>query len=124
MDALPLTSNGKLARNELPAPSEHNALARSGFVAPQTPTEKRLAEIVTRVLGTTQIGVNDNFFMMGGHSLLGTQVVMRARDDFDVELTLRHLFGAPTVGKLAAVIEQLVIEKIEKMSEAELRAAS
>ncbi len=124
LEALPLTTSGKLARKELPAPDDKNTLGRSGFVAPRSPTEKRLAEIVCVVLGTAQIGIDDNFFTMGGHSLLGTQVVMRAREDFDVDLTLRHLFGAPTVGKLAAVIERLVVEKIEAMTESELRAAS
>jgi acyl carrier protein len=126
IDTLPLTTSGKIDRKSLPAPTANNALGQNGYRAPQTPTELRLVEIVAGVLGTAQIGADDNFFMMGGHSLLGTQVVMRAREDFDVDLTLRHLFGAPTVAKLAAVIERLAFEKVEAMSEAEaeLKAAS
>lgn len=126
IDRLPLTSSGKLDRKALPATCAANALGQAGHRAPQTPTERRLAEIVAGVLGTAQIGLDDNFFMTGGHSLLGTQVVMRARDDFDVDLTLRHLFQAPTVAKLAVVIEQLAYEKVAAMSnaEAEQKAAS
>jgi amino acid adenylation domain-containing protein len=126
IDTLPLTTSGKIDCESLPAPTANNALGQNGYRAPQTPTELRLMEIVAGVLGTAQIGADDNFFMMGGHSLLGTQVVMRAREDFDVDLTLRHLFEAPTVAKLAAVIERLAFEKVEAMSEAEaeLKAAS
>lgn len=126
IETLPLTTSGKIDRKALPAPSAGNTLGQTGRRAPQTPTEIRLAEIVAGVLGTTQIGIDDNFFMTGGHSLLGTQVVMRARDSFDVDLTLRHLFQAPTVAKLAAVIEDLAFEKVAAMSidEAEQKAAS
>ena len=126
IETLPLTTSGKIDRKALPAPSAGNTLGQTGHRAPQTPTEIRLAEIVAGVLGTTQIGIDDNFFMTGGHSLLGTQVVMRARDSFDVDLTLRHLFQAPTVAKLAAVIEDLAFEKVAAMSidEAEQKAAS
>ncbi len=126
IDTLPLTTSGKLDRKALPSPCADNALGQTGHRSPQTPTEIRLAEIVAGVLGTAQIGIDDNFFMTGGHSLLGTQVVMRARDSFDVDLTLRHLFQAPTVAKLAAVIEGLAFEKVEAMSiaEAEQKAAS
>jgi amino acid adenylation domain-containing protein len=126
IDTLPLTTSGKIDRTALPAPCADNTLGQTGHRSPQTPTEIRLAEIVAGVLGTTQIGIDDNFFMTGGHSLLGTQVVMRARDSFDVDLTLRHLFQAPTVAKLAAVIEDLAFEKVAAMSmdEAEQKAAS
>jgi amino acid adenylation domain-containing protein len=126
IDTLPLTTSGKLDREALPAPCAANALGRSESRAPQTPTEICLAEIVAGVLNVPQIGLDDNFFMTGGHSLLGTQVVMRARDDFGVDLTLRHLFAAPTVAKLAAVIEKLAFEKVASMSldEAALKAAS
>ncbi len=126
IDALPLTTSGKLDRKALPAPCADNALGRTQSRAPKTPTEICLAEIVAHVLKVPQIGLDDNFFMTGGHSLLGTQVVMRARDDFGVDLTLRHLFAAPTVAKLAAVIERLAFEKVAAMDGAEvaLKAAS
>jgi acyl carrier protein len=70
-------------------------------------------------LGAERVGIDDNFFLMGGHSLLGTQLVLRARDAFGVDLTLLHLFEAQTVGKLAATIERLAMEKLEAMSEEE-----
>jgi amino acid adenylation domain-containing protein len=117
--SLPLTSSGKLDKNALPEPSTENSGAQAGYRAPATATELSLAAIVATVLGIEHIGADDNFFLMGGHSLLGTQVVMRARDAFGVDLTLRHLFEAPTVATLASVIEQLVIDKLETMTDAE-----
>lgn len=121
LSLLPLTTSGKLDRKALPEPSADNALGQAGYRAPETPAEQRLAEIVTGVLKIERVGRDDNFFLMGGHSLLGTQLVMRAREAFGVELTLRHLFEAQTVGKLAATIERLVIEKLESMSEEEVQ---
>jgi amino acid adenylation domain-containing protein len=117
--SLPLTTSGKLDRKALPEPSSDNALGTDGYHAPETPTERCLADIVAGVLGADRVGINDNFFLLGGHSLLGTQLVLRARDAFGVELTLLHLFEAQTVGKLAATIERLVMEKLEAMSEEE-----
>ncbi|MGL1608729.1 phosphopantetheine-binding protein, partial [Vibrio parahaemolyticus] len=65
--------------------------------APATPTEQRLFAIVADVIGRRDFGVEDDFFLLGGHSLLGTQVIIRARDAFGVELTLFHLFEGRTV---------------------------
>ncbi|HEY1607305.1 MAG TPA: non-ribosomal peptide synthetase [Allosphingosinicella sp.] len=125
LDALPLTGNGKIDKAALPAPGDDNALAANAFAAPRTPAEARLADIIADVLGRGPVSIDDNFFLLGGHSLLGTQVVLRAGDAFGVELTLRHLFQAPTIRTLAALIETLVLALIEGMSddEAELRAA-
>ncbi len=77
---------------------------------PRTAAEARLAEILAEVLGRGPVGIDDNFFLLGGHSLLGTQVVLRAGEAFGVELTLRDLFQAPTIRQLAALIETLVLE--------------
>jgi amino acid adenylation domain-containing protein len=121
LEKLPLTSSGKLDKDALPEPSLGNSLEQTGFRAPATPTETRLAAIVAVVLGTDKIGADDNFFLIGGHSLLGTQVVIRAREAFGVELTLWHLFEAQTVANLASTIEALLTAKLEAMSEEEAK---
>jgi amino acid adenylation domain-containing protein len=125
IDSLPLTANGKLDKSALPEPSDDNALDSAGFAAPQTPAEERLVEILEEVLGRGKVGIDDNFFLLGGHSLLGTQVVLRAGEAFGVELTLRDLFQAPTVSRLALRIEELLMQMLDEMSddEAQLRAA-
>jgi amino acid adenylation domain-containing protein len=119
IDALPLTPNGKLDKRALPEPSDANALASAGFAAPETPAEAKLAEILEGVLGRGNVGVDDNFFLLGGHSLLGTQVVLRAGEAFGIDLTLRDLFQAPTIRQLAARIEEIVFAMIEAMDDDE-----
>jgi amino acid adenylation domain-containing protein len=121
LDALPLTANGKIDRAALPPPSPANTLAAAGFAAPETPAEQRLADILGDVLGRGPVGIDDNFFLLGGHSLLGTQVVLRAGDAFGVDLTLRHLFLAPTIRQLALLIEEMVLAMIDAMSDDEAR---
>lgn len=121
LDALPLTANGKLDKTVLPEPNEGNSLDRIAHRTPQTPTERHLVGIITEILGREDIGVDDNFFLIGGHSLLGTQIVLRARADFGVELTLLHLFEAQTIGTLAATVERLIVEAVESMSEEDAR---
>jgi hypothetical protein len=76
-EALPLTPNGKVNRAALPAPDETNTLQDEVFVAPRTPLEKRVAEILAALLKLERIGVDGNFFLLGGNSLLGTQVISR-----------------------------------------------
>jgi amino acid adenylation domain-containing protein len=121
LEQLPLNSSGKLDKDALPAPTGDNSLEQMSFRAPTTPTEKRLAEIIAEVLGADRIGADDNFFLIGGHSLLGTQVVIRARDAFGVELTLWHLFEAQTVANLASTIEALLMAKLDSMSDEEAK---
>jgi acyl carrier protein len=103
LEALPLTSNGKIDRRSLPAPDTENFPLNAAF-APRTPEEQLLAEIWSQVLGVKQIGIGDNFFELGGHSLLATQLIAKVREAFQVELPLRSLFQCPTVESLAAVI--------------------
>jgi acyl carrier protein len=81
--------------------------------------EQRVTEILASLLHLEQVGANDNFFLLGGHSLLGTQVIARVRDTFSIDLSLRSLFEAPTVAELSSQIERLLLEKLEAMSEEE-----
>jgi amino acid adenylation domain-containing protein len=117
--ALPLTTSGKLDRQALPEPAPENALGPARYRAPETPIEESLAAIVAGLLGIERVGADDNFFLIGGHSLLGTQVVLRARQAFGVELSLRDLFEAETVANLALVVEQLLVAKLAAMSDEE-----
>jgi amino acid adenylation domain-containing protein len=119
LDALPLNSSGKLDRAALPIPSTEQAQGEFLYRAPQSPHERQVAGIVAELLQLKRVGLDDNYFLLGGHSLLGTQLVLRARERFGVELTLRHLFEAQTVAKLAAEIERLVIARLENMPEEE-----
>ena len=120
VDALPVTASGKLDRGALPVPNDDNRLPSRAFAAPATPTEAQLLAIMAESMGGRDIGVEDNFFLLGGHSLLGTQVVLRAGERFEVELTLRHLFNAPTIRQLARLIETLVEELVAGLSEEEV----
>ncbi len=86
--------------------------------------EQRMADIVAEVLGIDRVGRDDNFFLMGGHSLLGAQVVLRMRDAFAVDVTLWHLFEAQTVGHLAVTIEQLLVDKVATMTDEEAQHAA
>ena len=116
---LPLTPNGKVDRTALPEPSWENTLRDDAFVAPGTAIEGRVAEILAELLDLGQVSAEDNFFLLGGHSLLGTQLISRVRDAFGVDLGLRTLFDSPTVAELSVQIEAGLRAKLEAMSEEE-----
>ena len=107
LEALPLTTNGKIDRLALPIPARHQA-RDSVFIAPRMPLEEQLATLWATLLNVSPISVHDDFFALGGHSLLATQMVSRLRDAFQVELPLRYMFEAPTVAGLAEVIETML----------------
>jgi len=119
LDELPIGSNGKVDRSSLPAPDDANIMRDESFLDPRTPTEQRIASIVAPLLGLERVGVNDNFFLLGGNSLLGTQVIARVRGAFGIELSLLSLFDNPTVAGIATEVEQLIVAKVDAMSEDE-----
>ncbi len=84
-----------------------------------TPFEEKLASIMANLLNLEQVEIDDNFFMLGGHSLLGTQIITYIAETFGVHLTLRTLFEAPTVRQLSTAIEKNILAKIMAMSEDE-----
>ena len=113
MDSLPLTSSGKIDRQALPAPDASRLKLQSVFVAPRSSVEEKVAAIWAEVLQAEKIGIAENFFDLGGHSLLGVQVVSRLQQALQVDTTLRDLFENPTVASLAASIEQKLKNAVE-----------
>src|SRR5258706_4948782 len=103
---LPLTANGKVDRQALPAPGGERPELASAYVAPRSEREAQLARLWSAVLGRERVGVRDNFFELGGHSLLATLLVSKMRQTFKVEIPLRTLFEHPTIAQLSTIIEQ------------------
>lgn len=138
LDTLPLTPNCKVDRKALPAPDQAKSVVEEAFVAPRNLAEQQLAQIWTEVLSVQQVGVHDNFFDLGGHSLLTAQLLSQVRETFQVELPLSSLFENPTLAELTEAIlvapsEQLrekrrciigcdPISKTDRMTVAQLQA--
>ena len=107
LDSLPLTPSGKVDRRALMALSEDRLESEEGYVGPQTPEEECLAQIWAEMLGRERVGIHDDFFALGGHSLLVTQVLSRIREAFQVELPVQSLFKYPTVADLAQYLKMV-----------------
>jgi len=107
LDSFPVTANGKVDRAALPVPDATNTLQDEAWDGSCTATEQQVAEIVGDLLKLEEIGLDDNFFLLGGHSLLGAQLIARLREAFGVEIGLRNLFEAPTVTALSAEVDRL-----------------
>jgi acyl carrier protein len=136
MDKLPVTANGKLDRQSLPAPDESQQPRVREFVAPRSPVEESLVEVWRDVLGVERVGVHDNFFELRGNSLLAVRLISRLRQMFQVDLPLHLLFEAPTVAQLAVSIAQAqfgnqedesdevtrLLEELEQLSDEAVRA--
>ncbi|HTN85185.1 MAG TPA: phosphopantetheine-binding protein, partial [Sorangium sp.] len=105
LDRLPLSPNGKVDRRALPAPEQLDAPARA-VTPPRTDLERTIAAIWRDVLPAPQIGVDDNFFDLGGHSLLLAKVHSRLREEVDRGLPMLVLFQHPTIASLAAALSQ------------------
>ncbi|OUS25460.1 hypothetical protein A9Q99_21275 [Gammaproteobacteria bacterium 45_16_T64] len=103
IDDLPLNSNGKVDKKRLPEPNEF-CYDSNEYVMPKNAIEQKLADIWQEVLGLNRVSVNDDFFDLGGHSLLVTQVVARIREEMDIEISLRTLFQATTIATVAEII--------------------
>jgi acyl carrier protein len=106
LDAWPLTANGKVDRNELPTPDLADFPSSEKFVAPRNPLETTVAKTWSSMLGRARLGIHDNFFECGGHSLLAAQAVSRLKESFNIQLSIRSLFEKPTVAEFAKEIER------------------
>jgi amino acid adenylation domain-containing protein/FkbM family methyltransferase len=131
LDALPLTTNGKVDRRALPAPDGARPEGETEYVAPRTPVEEVLAGIWAELLSLERAGVHDNFFVLGGHSLLATQLLARLLTLFKIELPLITVFQSPTIAEFAEALRAheakpgnvdriaSAIRKVQQMSAAE-----
>ncbi|MGC4954238.1 amino acid adenylation domain-containing protein [Actinomadura citrea] len=108
LGSLPLTVNGKVDRGALPVPEGERPRLGQRFVAPRTSAERVLAGLWSEVLGVSEIGVHDNFFTLGGDSLMAVRVVGRIREAFPADYTLPELFAAPSISGCAAAVERLL----------------
>ena len=132
LDTLPLTANGKIDRRALLLLRDPESAPSDGFVTPRTALEMQIVRVWSEALGFDRIGVNDNFFALGGHSLMATRVAAQLAEELGVELPLATLFEKPTVSELAAFIAPLtaaneaamaeIIAEVEAISDAEVRA--
>jgi amino acid adenylation domain-containing protein len=132
LESLPLT-NGKLDRRALPKPDDKRPELSTPYTLPRSESEVKLVQIWEEVLDVRPVGVNDNFFDLGGHSLAATRVVSQVIKHFQLELPLQSLFQSPTVADMAAVIQECrkkrlsedelerLLSKVESMSEEEAK---
>jgi acyl carrier protein len=114
LDALPLTPNGKVDRRALPPPDRSRAEPDSAYVAPRTPSEAVLADIWADVLHLERVGVHDDFFDLGGHSLMAVQILFQIRKHFQLDLPLKMLLAdGCTIAGLAQAIQEHQLEQAE-----------
>jgi amino acid adenylation domain-containing protein len=120
---LPLTPNRKVDRNALPTPQAANTLAGDHSLSPREGLETRLGEFVAGLLGLERVGADDNFFLIGGHSLFCTQLIARILNDFGIELPMRSVVESPTTAQLAQQIESIMAARICSMTSDEVQHA-
>lgn len=101
---LPLTTSGKVDRRALPDPQAGQQMHATPYAPARTPLEEVLARVWADVLQLARVGINDNFFEIGGHSLRATRLVARLQEIFSIELPLKDLFSAPTIARLAEAL--------------------
>jgi acyl carrier protein/nitroreductase len=119
VDDLPLSANGKVDRARLPEPPPQPQAHEA--VAPRTDTEKTVAEMWKELLRLPGLGVHDDFFALGGDSIVSVRFVNRVRERFHVELPLRDFLGAATVEKVAALIERTVTDYVRKLDDSQVQ---
>ena len=122
IDALPLTANGKVDRRALVVPEQVAEESAAPYEAPRTPVEEVVAEVWASMLGIERVGVHDNFFALGGDSLMAMRAVVHLRKALGTELPIRVLFDSQTLEDTALVIEDHLLAEIEELSEEEAQA--
>jgi len=119
LTSVPASAHGKVDRAALPKPTSENQLSDVSFAAPQSEIEQWLAGFLIALLGVDRVSRDDNFFSLGGHSLMGAQLIAKVYQRFGVELSLRSLFDHPTIAEISSEIERLLYAKVATMSDEE-----
>jgi amino acid adenylation domain-containing protein len=119
LETIPLNGNGKVDSALLPLPNADNMLSEAASQVPISRIQEIVLGIVKQLLRVESVGIDDNFFMIGGHSLLGTQLVLRIRESCGVKLTMRDLFDARTVGQISSLIEDLLLRELNLLTDEE-----
>ncbi len=121
IDEMPLTPNGKVDRRALPQP-DGNRVTAVEYMPPTNETEKQLVDIWMEILSVREIGVNDNFFQLGGHSLKATTMTAKIHNVFNIEVPLRVIFESPTISGIATCLQSMkkgISNSIESVGERE-----
>ncbi len=133
LDAFPLMPNGKVDRQAFPAPENRRPRLDTPLVSPRNTLEAKLVQVWAEVLGFDKIGVHDNFFDLGGHSLAATRVILQVIKQFKLEIPLQSLFQSPTVAEMAKIIAahqgnmlsekemESILTELESLSEEEAK---
>jgi acyl carrier protein len=119
LNTLPLTANGKVDRRALVVPDDVAAEDAPPYEAPRTVVEGAIAEVWSSMLTVERVGIHDNFFLLGGDSLMAMRAVVHLREALGLELPIRVLFDSPTLEATALVIEEQILAEIEGMSDEE-----
>lgn len=126
IEALPLTTNGKLDLRALPDASGGRLGLRQPYLAPRTPVEQMLVELWSALMHVeaTSVGVHDSFFELGGHSLLVAQAIHQIDELFAIQMPLRVIFDTPTIAQLAITIEEQILSEVEQAESGQADSAS
>jgi acyl carrier protein len=108
MESFQLSPNGKVDRKVLPIPDKNHLSLTQNYVAPRTAIEEVLAEIWAEILEVERVGIEDDFFVLGGHSLKAIQLISKIRQTLEIEISVRQLFNHSTISQLTQVMIELV----------------
>jgi acyl carrier protein len=120
LPAMPLNASGKVDRRSLPSPQAARSARAVKYAPPRTETEERMVAIWQSILLQKDIGIHDDFFDIGGHSLKATRVLLKVHEIYNITIDVRDIFAYPTVEKLASYVDTLLWIKISNPTEIEI----